>query len=150
MEEQLARAGCPLKLSSPESQRGKWDRLRLDQIVTNLLSNAMKYGAGQPIEITVAGSPDAVRLEVRDHGIGIAAEHQSRIFDRFERAVSGRNYGGLGLGLWIVRQIVDALGGSIRVRSAAGEGSTFVVELPRAQRQTHPGIVSERLRAELG
>ena len=150
MEEQLARAGCPLTLSSPEAQRGKWDRLRLDQIVTNLLSNAMKYGTGQPIEITVGGSPDTVRLEVRDHGIGIAPEHQSRIFDRFERAVSGRHYGGLGLGLWIVRQIVDALGGSIRVRSAAGEGSTFVVELPRAQRQTHPGIVSERLRAELG
>jgi PAS domain S-box-containing protein len=150
MEEQLARAGCPLKLSSPEAQRGKWDRLRLDQIVTNLLSNAMKYGAGQPIEITVAGSAEAVRLEVRDHGIGIAPENQSRIFDRFERAVSGRNYGGLGLGLWIVRQIVDALGGSIRVRSAAGEGSTFVVELPRVQRQTQPGIVNERLRAELG
>ena len=66
---------------------------------------------------------------------GIAPEHQSRIFDRFERAVSGRHYGGLGLGLWIVRQILDALGGSIRVRSAAGEGSSFAVELPRVQPQ---------------
>ena len=150
-EEPLTKAGCRLTVSGLDAQRGTWDRLRLDQIVTNLLSNAMKYGTGQPIEITVTGTPDAVRLEVRDHGIGIEPEHQSRIFDRFERAVSGRHYGGLGLGLWIVRQIVDALGGSIRVRSAAGEGSTFLVELPRTQPQTQAGggVQERRVGAEL-
>ncbi|HEY6147382.1 MAG TPA: HAMP domain-containing sensor histidine kinase, partial [Thermoanaerobaculia bacterium] len=146
LEEPLARAGCPLTVTGLEPQRGKWDRLRLDQIVTNLLSNAMKYGAGQPIEVAMSATPQAVRLQVRDHGIGIEPEHQRRIFDRFERAVSGRHYGGLGLGLWIVRQIVDAFGGSIRVRSAAGEGSTFVVELPRTQPQTQPGAASEKRR----
>ena len=138
-------------MSGLDSQRGKWDRLRLDQIVTNLLSNAMKYGSGEPIEVAMTGTPEAVRLEVRDHGIGIAPEHQSRIFDRFERAVSGRHYGGLGLGLWIVRQILDALGGSIRVRSAPGEGSTFTVELPRAQPQLPAGGLphDRRVGAEL-
>jgi PAS domain S-box-containing protein len=146
LEEPLARAGCVLTVSGLEPQRGTWDRLRLDQIVTNLLSNAMKYGAGQPIEVAMSGTGDAVRLEVRDHGIGIAPEHQIRIFDRFERAVSGRHYGGLGLGLWIVRQILDAFGGSIRVRSASGEGSTFAVELPRTPPQTQAGALPQERR----
>jgi PAS domain S-box-containing protein len=130
--EDLARAGCVLELRAEGECVGQWDRLRLEQVVTNLLSNATKYGAGRPIEIEVDGGEATARFSIRDHGIGIPAEHQARIFERFERAVSDRHYGGLGLGLWIVRQIVDAFGGTIRVESRAGAGSTFTVLLPRA------------------
>jgi signal transduction histidine kinase len=114
---------------------GVWDRMRLEQILTNLLSNAVKYGGGRPIsvEVRASGSGDdaAASLVVRDEGIGMSAEDLGRIFGRFERAVSGRNYGGLGLGLWIVRQVVDAMGGTISVESQPGRGSTFTVRLPR-------------------
>jgi PAS domain S-box-containing protein len=130
--EDLARAGCVLELRAEGEYVGEWDRLRLEQIVTNLLTNAAKYGAGRPIEIEVDGGEATARFSIRDHGIGIPAEHQARIFERFERAVSDRHYGGLGLGLWIVRQIVDAFGGTIRVESRAGAGSTFTVLLPRS------------------
>jgi signal transduction histidine kinase len=111
---------------------GSWDRLRLEQVITNLIGNAIKYGEGKPVDVHIdeRGS-DRVTMMVRDRGMGIAPEHIGRIFGRFERAVSERHYGGLGLGLWIVRQIVDAMRGTILVESAPGRGSTFVVELPR-------------------
>ena len=111
---------------------GSWDRLRLEQIVTNLLSNAIKYGEGRPIEISLEGDDAIASLAVTDHGIGIGAEDQARLFERFERAVSRRHYGGFGLGLWITRQLVHAMGGQISVQSRPGEGSTFHVMLPRA------------------
>jgi PAS domain S-box-containing protein len=129
--ESLARAGCELNLYAGRPVAGWWDRTRVDQILTNLLSNAIKYGAGTPIDLIVEGDEKRARLVVRDRGIGIAPEEQARIFGRFERAVSDRHYGGFGLGLWIVKQILDALGGTIRVDSAPGRGSTFIVELPR-------------------
>ena len=130
--EELDRAGCAVTLRlDGASHIGRWDRTRLEQIVGNLLSNAAKYGAGRPVEVTVSSDSETSRLTVRDHGIGIDLEHQARIFDRFERAVSVRHYGGLGLGLWIVRQIVEAHGGSISVESSPGKGSAFTVELPR-------------------
>jgi signal transduction histidine kinase len=91
----------------------------------------MKYGPGRPIEVEVEATADHVRLSVKDHGIGIAADDHERIFQRFERAVSERHYGGLGIGLWITRQVVEAMGGTIDVRSELGDGATFVVELPR-------------------
>jgi signal transduction histidine kinase len=121
---------------------GEWDRVRLEQVVTNLLSNAAKYGSSRPVEVTVSGDGTTAVLSIRDHGIGIPPEHQSRIFERFERAVSDRHYGGLGLGLWIVRQIVEALGGSIRVESETGEGSTFTVLLPKAARKRDDGSLT--------
>jgi signal transduction histidine kinase len=108
---------------------GRWDRMRIDQIVSNLLSNALKYGENNPIEITVGREADRARLVVRDHGVGIAASDLPRIFERFERAAA-RHVGGFGLGLWIVRQVVDALDGTIAVESRLGSGSVFIVELP--------------------
>jgi signal transduction histidine kinase len=128
----LRRAGSGVDLRAPAPLPGRWDRLRLDQIVTNLLSNAIKYGDGRPIEIALEGDERTARLVVRDHGIGIAPADQARIFQRFERAVSERHYGGFGLGLWITRQVVEAMGGSIQVVSRLGEGATFTVELPRS------------------
>jgi PAS domain S-box-containing protein len=128
--EEARRAGCAIRLDAKGSAVGHWDRMRVEQIASNLISNAIKYGAGKPIEITIETEGSTARLSVRDHGIGIAPQLQSRIFERFERLVSAREYGGLGLGLWIVRQIIDALGGTVRVSSVEGAGSTFTVELP--------------------
>jgi signal transduction histidine kinase len=110
---------------------GRSDRLRLDQIVTNLFSNAIKYGKGKPIEVSLEADGDMVRLSVTDGGIGIGPEHQKRIFDPFERAVSKRQYAGFGLGLWITRQIVETMRGHISVDTRPGQGSTFSVVLPR-------------------
>ena len=101
---------------------GFWDRTRLEQVVTNLLSNALKFGAGKPIRVRVERPGRDGRFDGRDQGVGIAPADQKRIFGRFERAVSVRHYGGLGLGLFIVRQIVDSLGGCITVRSSPGKG----------------------------
>ncbi len=128
--DELALAGCALALSCDGEVVGCWDRLRLDQVVTNLLSNAIKYGRGKPIDLEVARDGERARLTVRDRGIGIDPGHHARIFGRFERAVSERHYGGFGLGLWIVRQIVENHGGSIALESAPGQGARFTVELP--------------------
>ncbi len=108
---------------------GQWDRFRLEQVATNLLSNAIKFGAGKPIAVAVREHRGLTTLEVQDHGIGIPPGMLNRIFDPFERAVSVRNYGGLGLGLFIVRTIVEGLGGIVRVESKPNAGSTFTVEL---------------------
>jgi PAS domain S-box-containing protein len=109
---------------------GWWDRVRLEQILNNLLANAVKYGPGQPIEVTVGREAELALVTVRDGGIGIAPADQQRIFARFERAAPSSSYGGLGLGLWIVGQLLEAMGGSIHVQSAVGKGATFVVKLP--------------------
>ena len=130
--EELTAAECSLSLRVESSVIGRWDKLRLEQIVTNILSNAIKYGGGKPIEVTLEGTPATGRLTIRDHGIGINSRDLNRIFRRFQRAVSFRSYGGLGLGLYITRQVVDAHAGTIRVESNPGVGSAFVVELPRS------------------
>jgi signal transduction histidine kinase len=126
------RAGSSLEVEVGGDVRGVWDRLRLEQVVTNLLANAVKFGRGHPVQVQVTRAGARVRLAVRDWGIGIAQQDRARIFERFERAVATHHYGGFGLGLWIVRQIVDAMGGTVEVESRPGEGSTFTVELPRA------------------
>jgi len=127
---QAERAHSPLKLELQSGVIGLWDSARLEQVVANLLTNAIKYGAGHPVEVRVDAGDDQARLVVKDHGIGIPQEGLRRIFGKFERAVSDRNYGGLGLGLFIAKQIVDAHRGSITVESQPGKGATFTVELP--------------------
>jgi signal transduction histidine kinase len=131
MRDEFDRAGTPLQLRLA-AVRGRWDRSRLDQVTTNLLSNALKYGRGQPVSVDVALDDDFASLAVTDRGIGVAPEDHTRIFERFERAVSPRNFGGFGLGLWIVRKLVEAHGGTISVTSALGAGATFTVTLPMA------------------
>ncbi|QRN95653.1 GAF domain-containing protein [Archangium violaceum] len=131
MRPELETAGCALSLSLESPLVGRWDRSRLDQVVTNLLANAVKYGQGRPIELSAVATAEGVCLRVRDEGIGISGVDQARIFERFERAVPDRHYGGLGLGLWITKQIVTLLGGHIHVESEQGRGSTFTVELPQ-------------------
>jgi len=124
-----SRSGLVLHAEGPVI--GMWDRSRLDQVATNLISNAIKYGRGNPIEVTVRADENDARLEVRDRGIGVTPEQSARLFRRFERAVSSRQYGGLGLGLFIVREIVERHGGTVNVESTAEVGSTFTVTLPR-------------------
>lgn len=120
---------------------GWWDKIRLQQVVGNLLSNAVKYGQGKPIEISLGGDADMAYLTVTDHGIGIEPEMQKRLFQRFERGLPGRHghRGGFGLGLWITKEIVEAMGGRISVDSRPGEGSTFRIALPRDLEKSRDG-----------
>jgi signal transduction histidine kinase len=122
--------GSTIHLSTVQPIYGSWDRLRLEQILSNVLANAVKYGAGQPIEVALTESDGSVRIAVSDHGIGIDSESIGRIFGRFERASSIRHFGGLGLGLFIARQLTEAHGGTILVQSESGSGSTFTILLP--------------------
>ncbi len=124
-------AGTELRVQADSDVIGRWDGARLEQVVMNLLSNAFKYGGGKPVNVEVDGTDTSARIIVRDRGIGISAEDIDRIFTRFERAAPVRHYGGLGLGLYVAKNIVELHRGSIRVTSSEGEGSTFVVELPR-------------------
>ncbi|KAB8038187.1 hybrid sensor histidine kinase/response regulator [Janthinobacterium aquaticum] len=111
---------------------GHWDAFRVEQIVVNLISNAVRYGAGQPVEISLSQTPNSAVIEVRDHGIGISSRDQERIFQAFERVVQHDRTGGLGLGLFITKQLVDAHGGAITLQSQPGSGSLFCVTLPLA------------------
>lgn len=129
--EEAASGGIPVELYAPAPLVGRWDRLRLEQVVTNLLSNALKFGDGKPISVRVSGNDSTAVLSVADRGIGIATEDLARIFHQFERVLGHRTIGGLGMGLYIVRQIVLAHGGRIDVESTRGEGSRFQVQLPR-------------------
>jgi signal transduction histidine kinase len=119
-----------VSVDAPAPVHGTWDATRLDQVVTNLVSNALKYGAGRPIEISVRAGTSRAMIVVRDHGVGIPLEEQAAVFGPFARAVATKHHAGLGLGLWISQQIVHASGGSITLESRPGEGSTFTVELP--------------------
>jgi signal transduction histidine kinase len=131
MKPDLARSGSVLTISGAQTVIGQWDPLRLDQVVKNLLSNANKFGLGKPIEIELRSTTQRAVLTITDHGIGIPGDRLSAVFKPFERAVPARHYGGLGLGLHIVRSIIAGLGGTIDVHSQVGEGTSFVIELPR-------------------
>jgi signal transduction histidine kinase len=130
-EEQFRSGGFSISITCEGNCLGFWDRERLEQVVDNLFSNAIKYGDGKPIDVRVSGTAEGVTLSVRDRGIGVSSDDQRRIFDQFARGTSGRRYAGLGLGLWIARRIVEAHLGRIRVESAPGAGTTFVVDLQR-------------------
>lgn len=129
-EDQAAAAGCPLTVHARGEARGRWDRQRLDRVLTNLVSNALKFGGGKPVEVRVEQDAHRARLIVRDHGTGIPPEAQQRLFTRFERVTTDTRTPGFGLGLYIVRQLVEAHGGAIRVHSRQDEGAEFTVELP--------------------
>lgn len=133
MHDELERAHVEVTLEIDDTLYGHWDRARIDQIVTNLIGNAVKYGKGAPLTIRVVRDGAMAALVVADRGIGIAAADQPRIFERFERAVSSRKFGGLGLGLWIASELVKAHRGTIEVASEPGAGATFTVRLPIAQ-----------------
>jgi signal transduction histidine kinase len=126
----LRRAHCEVSLVAPESVVGQWDRMRVEQVVANLVENAAKFGESKPIDVTVSRSDGVARLVVRDHGVGIRPEDVPRVFERFERGAPVSQYGGFGLGLWVASKIVQAFGGQISVESAPGSGTTFAVDLP--------------------
>jgi two-component system sensor kinase FixL len=136
--EEGLRAGSRIDVVVDGPATGRWDRFRLEQVVTNLLSNAIKFGQAKPITIEVSADSARARLLVRDSGIGIEHADQERVFGRFERAVPSQHFGGLGLGLYIAREIVEAHGGAIRLASEPGAGTTFTVELPRSPAARSP------------
>jgi signal transduction histidine kinase len=129
-QEAIRRSGSEVVLAMPAAVVGTWDRARLEAVLMNLVTNAVKFGSGKPIEISVQTTENRAVLTVRDQGIGVSAEDRKRIFERFERAVSQRHFGGFGLGLWVAREAVEAHGGTIRVETRTGAGSEFTVELP--------------------
>jgi two-component system OmpR family sensor kinase len=123
-------ARCRIEADLQEGVVGIWDRLAVEQVAENLLSNAIKFGAGKPVSVRLHSDSKAAQLAVRDQGIGICEEDRARIFQRFEQAVTRREHGGFGIGLWLANQMVMAMGGTIDVESCLGEGSIFVVRLP--------------------
>ena len=131
LRQQAEAAGSVITLDAPAGLHGVWDEFRIEQVLTNLLTNALRYGGGKPVEMVVQPVGDMARVSVRDQGIGIAPEDHERIFEQFERTEGSRQHAaGLGLGLYITRKIVDLHAGRIGVESAPGQGSTFVVDLP--------------------
>ncbi len=128
---QAKNSGCSLAFQPPETPvHGSWDRSRIEQVVVNLLANAFKYACGKPITVRVTTEGPFALLEVADQGPGIPPEERERIFEKFHRATASKSLGGLGLGLFIVKQIVERHHGTISVQSAAGEGAVFLVRLP--------------------
>jgi signal transduction histidine kinase len=132
------RAGSDLIFDGPGPLWGSWDLAFVERLVSQLLSNALKFGQARPVVVTLAGGDERVQLRIRDFGLGIPEADQDRIFEPFERAVSARQYGGFGLGLTVARRLAEAMGGEIAVESRAGEGAEFIVDLPR-----HPDLAPE-------
>ncbi|HYI02969.1 sensor histidine kinase [Hyalangium sp.] len=130
-------ARCEVLLQVVPGLLGRWDRLRVDQAVSSLLNNALKFGSGHPVEVAVTREGGMARVEVRDRGIGIPESQLERIFERFERAVSSRSYGGLGLGLYLARRAAEAHGGRVWAQVRPGGGATFSLELPLESVEVH-------------
>ncbi|MQA54583.1 hybrid sensor histidine kinase/response regulator [Pseudomonas piscis] len=130
---QVEAAQSTLSLDAEAPVEGNWDEFRIEQVVSNLLTNALRYGAKSPIQVRVYCHAGEARVEVRDHGIGISEDNQRRIFQQFERVSASHVAAGLGLGLFISEQIVTAHGGTISVESRIGEGALFRVALPLAE-----------------
>jgi signal transduction histidine kinase len=145
---QAEAAGSALELHAPVDVPGTWDEFRIEQVLTNLLTNALRYGGGRPVTVEVAPTGDGhARMSVRDQGIGIAPQDQARIFEQFERTDDSRRHAaGLGLGLFITREIVRSHGGAITVESRPGEGSCFQVTLPaRPPAESSPPSMPQRI-----
>lgn len=139
MQAQMQESGTSVVLETPPSLEGRWDPFRIEQVLINLLTNALRYGEGQPVKVQLEEREGSVRLSVSDEGRGLAPQDVERIFDRFERGASGKEARGLGLGLFITREIVEAHGGRVWAESAGLErGATFVVELPVSAADTPP------------
>jgi two-component system, OmpR family, sensor kinase len=125
-----AHQGCSLEYDIENEICGIWDPIAIEQIVENLLSNALKFGAGKPVRLRLRAETGSVRLEVRDRGIGMSPEHQARIFERFEQIIGDHRGSGFGIGLWVVNRLASAMEGHIAVSSRLDRGSTFTVMLP--------------------
>jgi signal transduction histidine kinase len=130
LEQEASTAGCSVHLDAPFPVRGMWDQLRIEQVLINLLSNAFRYASGQPVDVRVWQEDGEARVAVEDRGSGIPLEDLERIFGRFEQAGASRNYGGLGLGLYLSREIALAHGGSIEARNREGGGASFLLRIP--------------------
>lgn len=126
----LETAGCPVYYNFEEEYEGNWDRFRLEQVFTNILTNAAKYAPGQPIEVSIRKFEEMAMVSIRDHGRGIPKEFAEKIFDKFERAKNEGDAKGLGLGLFISREIIHLHDGKIQVESSPGAGSDFQIFLP--------------------
>lgn len=131
--EQAERIGTTITIAPSPPLEGSWDKLRVEELVSILLSNAVKYGAGRPVEVTLEPRDGRVSIRVVDHGIGIAPDQMGRLFQRFQRGVSSRHYGGLGLGLYLSREIARQMGGEVTVEDVAGGGASFSIDLPRGE-----------------
>jgi len=130
--EAAQRANIQLTVAAPERLPGTWDLLAVEQIIDNLLSNALKYGDRRPVELSAELVGCEVRLSVRDHGAGIPPQERERIFGQFERAVAqGKRGSGFGIGLWLVRQLAVALSGEVTVENHPSGGALFTVTLPQ-------------------
>ncbi|MFL5815891.1 MAG: ATP-binding protein [Bdellovibrionia bacterium] len=126
----ITRSKSPLSVDADSKVVGNFDPLRMSQLMTNLISNAVKYGAGKPIEVSLRSLKSMAEFQVKDQGLGIPEEKQKAIFERFERADLTKEISGLGLGLYITKQLIEAHGGKIQVESQVGQGSVFKVLLP--------------------
>ena len=129
-EAEAAHQHCALEHDIEADVSGLFDPLAVEQIIDNLVSNALKFGAGKPVTVRLRSNEHAASLEVQDGGIGMSFDQQDRIFGRFEQIVAHHHGGGFGLGLWIANRLVGAMDGRITVSSRPGEGSTFTVMLP--------------------
>lgn len=127
---QLEAVGCYLSLTLIKSSWVDIDTYRIEQVIVNLLTNAMKYGAGKPIKVIVLRNGDFIQLEVHDQGPGVKTEDEKRIFERFERAIPSSEVSGLGLGLYISRQIIEQCQGKLYLESTLGKGSVFIMKIP--------------------
>lgn len=130
MQEQARQKGVAITLDAPDALPLEGDEFRIEQVINNLLTNALRYGEGKPVTVTVTAAGGEARVCVRDQGMGIAPEDQERIFEQFERTDGAAQVAGLGLGLYIARQIAQAHGGQLQVHSRPGEGAEFVLSLP--------------------
>jgi signal transduction histidine kinase len=137
---ELEKSGSIVTVTGQKNIHGNWDHSRIEQVLTNLISNAIKYGNGLPILVDVKEEGGYAVVSVIDHGLGIKKEDQRRIFERFERAVPNSEYSGMGLGLFIASQIIEAHHGQIKVESMNGNGTIFKVQLPLAVKvgEIHP------------